>query len=300
MPLLRLEAEKLSNNSLEAGVIEEIIDKDETFALLPFMGVQGKAYVYDREATLATADWLDPNENVNEGASTFLEVVAKLRILIGDVDVDKFLQETMGDTNDQKAVQVAMKAKGLNRRFKTTFMQGNAGTQPREFDGLARLVDPAMTLTAGANGAALTLSMLDELSDLVTNGADALIMRAGTIRAYRALLRATGGTDAAMMEIPNFGVPVLAHNGLPILRNDFMPGNETQGSSNVTCSIYAVRMNEADGLHGIYGGASAGVRVENIGTVQNRDAERIRLKWYVGLALKSTKSLARLRGITNI
>jgi hypothetical protein len=33
--------------------------------------------------------------------------------------------------------------------------------------------------------------------------------------------------------------------------------------------------------------------------VQNKDAQRIRVKWYCGLALKSTKSLARLSGITN-
>ena len=59
-------------------------------------------------------------------------------------------------------------------------------------------------------------------------------------------------------------------------------------------------MNEADGLHGIYGGPSAGMVVENIGTVQNRDANRIRVKWYCGLALKSTRSLARIKGITNL
>lgn len=126
-------------------------------------------------------------------------------------------------------------------------------------------------------------------------------MRPGTIRAYRALLRATSGTDAAMVEIENFGVPVLAHNGIPILRNDYLPGNETLGTSTgVCCSVYAVRMNEADGLHGIYGGAAAGIRVEDIGTVQNKDATRTRLKWYCGLALKSTKAVARLQGITNI
>ncbi len=300
MPLLKVEAEKLSNNQLEAGVIEEIIEKDETFALLPFMQVTGKAYVYDRENALATADFLDPNETVTEGASTFTEVIAKLRILIGDVDVDKFLAETMNDTNDQVAVQIAMKAKGLGRKFKTTFIQGNNTTNPKEFDGVAVLASAGQTIDAGVNGAALTLSMLDQLADAVTNGADAFVMRAGTIRAYRALLRATSGTDAAMIEIPNFGVPVLAHNGIPILRNDFMPANEVLGTSGATtCSIYAARMNEADGLHGIYGGASAGVRVEDIGTVQNKDATRTRLKWYVGLALKSTKSLARLRGITN-
>ena len=98
----------------------------------------------------------------------------------------------------------------------------------------------------------------------------------------------------------NINNPVQRDNGVPILRNDHLPGNETQGSSNVCCSIYAVRLNEIDGMHGLYGGASAGFRVEEIGTVQNKDAERIRVKWYCGSALKSTKSLARLKGITNI
>lgn len=300
MPLLRVEAEKLSNNDLEAGVIEEIIDRDEMFAMLPFMGIVGKAYVYERENTISEADFLDPNDTVNEGAATFTEVVSKLRILIGDVDVDKFLSSTMNDTNDQVATQVQLKAKALNRKFKRTLVRGDATGSPKEFDGLAKLVANDQTLEAGANGAALTLSMLDQLADAVINGPDAFIMRAGTIRAYRALLRATGGTSGSEIEIPNFGVPVLAHNGVPILRNDFLPADETQGSSSVTCSIYAARFNESDGVHGIYGGSAAGVQVEDIGTVQNKDARRIRLKWYCGLALKSTRALARLKGVTNI
>lgn len=47
--------------------------------------------------------------------------------------------------------------------------------------------------------------------------------------------------------IENFGRPVPAFDGIPVLLNDYLPGNETQGSSNVTCSIYAARFNEADG-----------------------------------------------------
>ena len=60
-----------------------------------------------------------------------------------------------------------------------------------------------------------------------------------------------------------------------------------------------MRANEADGLHGLYGGADAGMRVESIGTVQNQDAVRTRVKWYCGLALKSSRSLARLSGTTS-
>ena len=121
MPLLFTEASKLSNNKLEAGVIEEIIERDETFALLPFMSITGKAYVYERENAMSTATFLDPNEVVTEDAATFTEVTSRLRILIGDVDVDKFISGTLNDTNDQTAIQIAAKAKAVARKFKQTF-----------------------------------------------------------------------------------------------------------------------------------------------------------------------------------
>jgi hypothetical protein len=300
MPLLKAEAEKLSNNQLVSGVIDEIIERDDLFSVLPFMGVNGKAYVYNRENALSTADWLDPNDPVNEGAATFTEIVAKLRILAGDVDVDKFLQSTMGDTNDQMAIQIAKKAKAVARAFHQTLATGDSVANPKAFDGLPKMAVAGQTLTAATNGAALTLTMLDELCDAVPNGADVIVMRRGTIRAFRGLLRATYGTDAVMQQLENFGRPMLTHNGIPIIMNEFLAGNEAQGSSPNTASVYAVRLNELDGLHGLYGGDNAGIVVENIGTVQNKDATRIRLKWYTGLALKSTKSIARLKGITNI
>lgn len=300
MPLLQEAADMLSNNELVAGVIEEIIEKDELFALLPFVGINGKAYVYNRENSLPSADFLSPNDQVNESAGDFTEVVSKLRILAGDVDVDKFLQETESDTNDQRATQIALKAKAVGRIFKKTIAQGNSSTSPNEFDGLPQLVTSAMTIQADTNGAALTLNMLDELHDAVINGPDAFVMRAGTIRAYRALLYATGGIQPQMVEIPNFGQALLAHNGVPILRNDWLAAGETMGSNANTCSVYALRLNELDGFHGLWGGKDAGIRIEDIGTVQNKDADRIRVKWYCGSALKSTRSLARLQGITNV
>lgn len=304
MALLRTEAEKLSNNQLIAGVIDQIIERDDLFSVLPFVGVNGKAYVYNRENTLGSADFLDPNDPVNESAATFTEVVAKLRILAGDVDVDKFLQSTMGDTNDQMAIQIAKKAKAVARAFHQTLATGDSTANSKAFDGLPTLAAAApntQTVSAGTNGNALTLSMLDQLCDAVPNGADVIVMRRGTIRAFRGLLRATYGTDAVMQQLENFGRPMLTHNGIPVIMNEFLAGDEDQGTTlDSTCSVYALRLNELDGLHGLYGGGDAGIVVENIGTVQNKDATRIRLKWYTGLALKSSRSIARLKGVTNI
>lgn len=300
MPLLKATAEMLSQNDVVVGIIEEIITVNELFGLLPFVKTEGKAYVYHRENTLPSVSYLDPNEVVPESAGDFTEVVTKLRILAGDVDVDKFLAETMSDTENQLATQIGLKAKALARTFQDSIVNGDNVARPKEFDGLKVMTTAAQTITAGANGAALTLGMLDQLIDAVPNGADFLMMRSGTRRAYTALVRAAGGNTASMIQHKNFDNPVLAHNGTPIIVNDFLPANEAKGTGTNLGSIYAVRANELDGFHGLYGGDAAGVRVEAIGTVQNKDATRTRLKWYVGAALKSTKSVARLEALTNV
>jgi hypothetical protein len=301
MALLKTEAEKLSNNNLIKGVIEEIITKDAMFGLLPFVQAPGKAYVYNRENSIGSVSFADPNDTVNESAATFTEVTTNLRIIIGDVDVDKFLAKVMGDTNDQTAIQIAAKVKQMRRTYQDALVNGDNGANAKQFDGLKVLVASGQTLTAGANGAALTLDMLDELKDLVPLGVDAYVMRSGTLRAWKQLVRASGGTTPIHQQLSNFvGAEVPSHDGVPILVNDFIGGADTQGSNAATGSIYAVRFNEADGLHGLYGGDGAGFEVEPIGTVQTKDANRFRVKWYCGLALKSTKSAARLKGVTNV
>ncbi|MFM0095669.1 hypothetical protein PQQ87_08650 [Paraburkholderia nemoris] len=303
MPLLQQYADMLSNNDLVAGVIDEIIFRDDLFAVLPFVGVNGKAYVYNRENTLGGVDFLSPNDTTNESAATFTEVVTQLRILAGDVDIDKFLQTVESDTNDQMAIQIAKKAKAIAMAFRQQLATGSNAANPKSFDGLPTLAAQAggtQIVQAGANGNPLTLTMLDELVDAVPNGPDVIVMRRGTIRAFRALLRATYGTDAVMQQLENFGRPMLTHNGIPVIMNEYLSATETMGSNSNTCSVYALRLNELDGLHGLFGGPDAGFVVENIGTVQNKDATRIRVKWYCGLALKSTRSIAQLQGVTNI
>lgn len=304
MPLLQTEAAKLSNNVLEQGVIEEIITSDAMYSMLPFMHIMGKAYVYNREHSLSEADFLSPYDTVNEGAADFTEIVSQLKILVGDVDVDNFLEETQSDSNNQTAVQIAAKAKGMARKFQRALAQGDSSLDPKSFDGLPRLSDPANTLVAnanGGNGEALTFARLDTLLRMVPLGCDALVMRGGTHDAVLASLRTLGGTRPDHIVLPQYSnVPIPVYRGIPILINDFLSGTEVMGTNPGTCSIYAVRFNEADGLHGIFGGPTAGVRMETVGTLQTKDAMRYRMKWYVGTVLKSTKSLARLQGIANV
>lgn len=300
MPLLRADAERLSNNELVSGVIEEIIKRDAIYALLPFVGTNHKAYVYNREGTLPTISFYNENEAIGEGAPTNTQVTVTLKIMAHNVDVDKFLAGTMNDTNNQIAEALAGAAKAVDHKFRDTLINGDVGGDPKSFDGIKNLVTGPQTLTAGANGAALTFDMLDELIDMVPNRPDVLMMRHGTYRALRALMRGSGGMVPEQLKIKDFDGTVPSYDGIPIVLSEFILAGETQGTENNATSIYACRMNTTDGVHGIYGDPTAGVVVENLGTREDYDAWRYRLKWYVSLALKSTKSLARLQGITNI
>ncbi|MEB5924656.1 major capsid protein [Franconibacter daqui] len=288
MPLLRDEAEKLSNNELEQGVIETIIDRDDLFAVLPFMKINSKAYLYNREDSLSEASFIDVNDVVPEGAATFTEHVAKLRILAGDVDVDKFLATTMADTNSQLAIQVRSKVKGLARAFRRNLIQGDSAKDAKSFDGIAKLMSADQGIVANAS---MTFSMLDELVDAVKDlGADCLMVRSEHMRAYRALLRTVNVGPSEVM-IENFGRPMLTHNGIPFIVNDFIP--VVDGAAD----IYGLHLSEENGLTGLYGGDNAGIVVESIGTVQNKDALRTRVKWYCSLANKHDKAIAALKGV---
>ncbi|EOD9050088.1 Uncharacterised protein [Klebsiella pneumoniae] len=288
MPLLREEAEKLSNNELEQGVIETIIDREDLFAVLPFFKVNSKAYLYNREATLSEAGFIDVNDVIAEGAATFTEHTAKLRIMAGDVDVDKFLASTMADTNSQMAIQISSKVKGLARAFRRNLILGDETKDPKSFNGIGKLMAADQAIAANAS---MTFSMFDELVDAVKDlGADCLMMRSEHLRAYRALLRTVNVGPSEIM-VANFGRPMLTHNGVPIIINDFIP------VADGAASIYGLHMSEENGLSGIYGGDNAGIVVENIGTVQNKDAIRTRVKWYCGLVNKHDKAIAALTGV---
>lgn len=66
-----------------------------------------------------------------------------------------------------------------------------------------------------------------------------------------------------------------------------------QASTACTCP-------EENGVTGLYGGENAGIVVENIGTVQNKDATRTRVKWYCSLANKHDKAIAALTNVKNL
>lgn len=300
MPLLSEEAAKLSIEDRQRGVIEEIIDRDELFALVPFTQANDLTYSYVREKTAPGGAWFDAYEDLEESAAEFDPVSVQLKRIAGQVDIDNFEIEVRSALNDQLAIQLAAKAKGMGRQFRQTLVNGDSAVNPKEFDGLKKMTPTSQTIWAGDNGGPVSFELLDELRDMVKLGPDCLMMRKGTWRGVRTLLRAFGGNMADTVMVENFGRPVPAYDGVPVIINDFLPVDEVRGTANETTSIYALRLNEVDGFHGIFGGPAAGFRMEKVGLLQGKDVVRYRMKWYVATALKATHAVARLGGVTNI
>jgi len=242
MALLKTEAEKLSLPMLQRGVIDNVITSDELFAVVPFQPIAGKSLIYNRENDLGSAEFYDVNETLGEDAATFTELTQQLRRIIGQVDVDDFLQGTMSVENDQTAIQISKKSKVVGRTFADAMVNGNSVTNSKQFDGLRKLLadlPASQRVTATAQGAALSYDALDELIDLVKIGPNAaFVMNSRTIRSYVKLQRALGGTTPETVSVG--GQVFNAYRGRPILKNDWVPTDEdSEGTRNSETADWA-------------------------------------------------------------
>ena len=302
-----VEADKYSRTQLLAGVVEEIVDASPMFAFLPFDTVLGNSLTYNRENTLGTAQFYDPADVWVESTPTVTQVVAKLKIVGGDADLDKFLALTRSNEQDLRAMVLSLKAKAVVRAIENELIYGDVDdVNAKGFDGLHEIlgvVTGAQDVLAGSatTGGPGTFSKLDEMIDKVKPGPpDALIMSRRSRRQIKKLARSQGW-DLALSQPSGLNRPINFYNDIPILVNDFITDTEdcVDGgfggkTGDDTTSIFGVKFG-AEGLHGIDGGQ--GLTVEDVGALETKDASRIRVKWYMSLVLMSTKALARLSGI---
>ncbi len=294
MALTLTEAAKLSNDMLLTGVIETVVYESPVLQVLPFIEIVGNSLTYNRENAAASAAFMDVGDTWSESTPTFTQVTATLKILGGDADIDNFLRATRSNLQDLEAAVVELKAKAVQQKFDDTFINGDTSSDAKSFDGVDKLCAGGQTVTNGANGAALTLLKLDELLDKVKPGKpDLLLMSKRTRRALNTLSR---GTGAGVLESDRnqFGQMVQYYDGVPVGVSEWVSDAKTVGSSTDCSAIYALQLGEG-AVSGLT--SPGGLLVERVGSLETKDATRIRVKWYASLALFNTLKLAKLTGV---
>jgi hypothetical protein len=299
------ESAKLTQNLLLAGVIETIVTVNPIYEVFPFMEIDGNALAYNRELVAGDSQYLGVGGTITaKAAATFTAKSAALTTLIGDAEVNLLIEATRSNYTDQKAVQVASKAKSIGRQYQQGVITGD-GTAD-SFEGLLTLVPSGQKVASATDGQDLSFDILDQLLDLVKDKdgeVDYIMMNARTIRSYYALLRALGGANISETTTLPSGRKIPNYRGVPIFRNDYIPINQTQGATTSSCTtIFAGTFDDGSGkigLSGITARGASGIRVEDVGISATKDESITRVKMYSGLALFSELGIASASGIHN-
>ena len=293
MALTLAEASKLSNDALLVGVIETIIKDSPILQSLPFIEIVGNGLTYNRESTAATASFFDVGDTWTESTPTFAQITATLKIMGGDADIDNYLIATRSNVQDLEVAVIQLKAKAVQQLFEETFITGDAVANPKSFDGIDKLCQSGQTLSMGLNGASLTLDKLDELVDTVKGGKPEILLMSRRSRRMINKLARTAGTFLET-DRDQFGQMIQYYDTIPLGVSDYVTDDQTQGSSNDCSTIYAMQFGEG-AVAGLTG--PGGLQVERVGSLEQKDATRTRIKWYSSLALFNGLKLAKLIGV---
>lgn len=305
MALTLTESAKFTVNMVKRGVLETIIKDSPVMQRLPFIDVVGNAYQYLQESTLGSGSFYDPGEVWTEQTPTFTQKTAGIKIMGGDADIDEFLKATRSDKTDLESSTIQKKAKGVRFTFLDRFYYGSSATNSKEFDGVHVLMPSAQTLHAGSGstgGALGVAAHLDPVFDLIRDGKpDLVILTRNIRRRISQYIRANGGLYQA--EFNELGQTVRSWNDVPITIDDSMTQTETLSAGaysaktgGATSSLFVLRFGDDD-LLGLQNG---GLSVRKLGTLESKDAQRWRIRWYVGLALMRDISVAEIDGITDV
>lgn len=234
--------------------------------------------------------------------ATFNERTFRLKTILGDAEVNGLIQATYSGENDQEAVQIASKAKNLGRIYQACLVNGDeTASGGLQFDGLLTLA-AANGTTSGTAATALSFGGMDAAMDEVKDKdgqVDYIAAHARTRRSYKALLRGVGGATVDDVVTLENGDTVIAYEGVPLFRNDYIP--TTQGGGSDTSMIFGTLDDgsRSYGVAGITAQNAAGIQVVPVGEKENQDATLNRVKWYAGLAQFSQLGLHVYTGISN-
>lgn len=304
MPMTLVEAAKLeTRNLVRAGVIEQYARSSEILRVLPFQDIEGNALAYNREEQLPGVAFRGVNEGYPESVGVINPATETLYIAGGDLDVDRFIIQTMGA--QVRSVHENMKIKALAQVWTAKFVKGDTTMQPREFDGLQARLTGYNLIDAGntAGGNPLSLELLDEAIDRVSNPTHILMSRS-LRRKFKAARNNVNLAGSINLEKDDFGRPVDVYNGLPLLTtygdnvnpdplgfNEASPG----GGTNTSTSVYVLSMS-TDGVSGIQNG---GIDVRDLGELETMPLFRTRVEWYAGIGIFNGSAAVRVRGISN-
>lgn len=288
------------------GVVDVFVQTSDFLERLNVETVGQGSYKYNLEQSLGGMAFRGLNESYTPDYSVENPQVEQTYIIGGECDVDVVILDRYG--RDRKTRDVNRKVKKFARVWTDKFINGDNSSDVREFDGLKRRITGTQLIanSTASGGAALSLAKLDELMDKVAGGETrAFIMAPQMRRRFWALIRNQSVSGYIMETRDSLGRPMISYAGIPILVGFSPDGPDTApvafdevasgGGGAVTSSIYLVDF----GPEGIMGIQDSPIRAKDLGELQDKPAERVRVEGTGGLVIPNGYHVGRLSSITD-
>lgn len=298
----------------KAGILSTFAEASPLLGAMPMVTVQGNSFAWTREANLGAVQFRALNGSYSEAAGSVETRSVALKIIGGDLDVDRYLVQTHGP--DVRSAHETMKAKLLAQTIAyqiikgSTTAAGGATADPNGFDGLqvrygggfggTAVVDAgenADQIILNSGGAALSIKSLDEAIQAVDNPTHLLMAKKTKVN-MTAFMRNASSLATSRDE---FGRIITTYAGLPILEADVL-GTSTglQGlgfneNNTSSTSIYVLSASDM-GLQMVQNG---GIDVRDLGEQDSKPVFRTRVEWYCNVVDIHPRCVARLYGITD-
>jgi len=299
-----LEAAKINPGEvLRNTIIEHFARSSDLLRVMPFLDVQGGAYVYNLEGSLPGVAFRGVNEGYTASAGILNPQTERLRIGGGELKVDNAILKMHG--NEVRSQHELRQVKAMSLTIGAKMINGDSTKDPREFDGLRARIQGDQLLNAGNTngGDPLSVSALRDLIDAVDNPTHLLMSKK-----MRNLLSAAA-TDTTIggyiaYDKDEFGRRIVMFDGLPIIVTDYdaegkqiIDFNEvgSGGATATATSVYCVNLGD-EGVTGLQNGI---MEVRDLGEMQTQPALLTRVEWMVGMAALHGRAAARVRGIKN-
>lgn len=282
------ESLQMTNDVLQAGVIETLATESKLLAVLPFMTIEGGGYSYNVETALANVQFRAVNDPYEPSKGERVRKTEHLTILGGEAVVDSFQQEVHSDVNNLLAVETSLLAKSIAHEYEKTFLSGDSAADAQAFDGLRKRAEESgavYSFNQDADEGVESLSEhIDVILDAVQGGADALIMNKATRRKLTREAR-----DSITYTTNSLGVQQAQYGDVNIIDVEA----EILATNN---EVYAVRFGNNEAVAGLQ--SRSGVNVKPLGEQGQTPQIKNRIEWFVGMAVFNPNTVMLLDGTT--
>ncbi len=310
------EAKKTQKTAIEQGVISEFQRGSRILDRLPFdaavaCGGSGSTltYGYTVLKTPSSAAFRNINEEYTPNMAIRDEKTAQCKIFGGAWKIDRVIDDTSGALREMN-FQMQEKIEGAINLFNYNFINGNSSNNPKEFDGLKKLLEgsdteykleEAIDLSTEAaieQNKDYFIDVLDDFLSTLKGKPDMLIGNSKLIGKIKSVARRLGyfsqSEDAFGRTIDKYdGIELV---DLGVYNREGQTKDVVEISEDGATSLYAVSFGE-NGVHGISPQGDKliktyGKDVTDTGVMREGEIEAI-----MGIVIKDTKKAGVLTNI---